>query len=140
MNDADFLRKAITVGNQVAAPRNFGAAVVKDGELLSAEHAQVFEQNNPSLHSEVCAIAAACKKLSSFELDGATLYCSHEPCVMCFSCAAWAHVERIVYATAASEQGAFTYEFKDLSLSDLSLKLTRPMKVEHMPLVGKDER
>ena len=137
MNDADFLRKAIETGNQVAAPYNFGAIIVKNGEIISAEHNHVHDSNDPSLHSEVSAITAACKKSGTYHIDGAILYASHEPCVMCFSCAAWAHIDRIVYATSAKEQDEAMYEFKDVNLFDLSKKLLRPMKVEHMSLGGK---
>ena len=140
MNDSDFLRKAVEIGNQVATPYNFGAVVVKEGKIIAAEHNHVQEMSDPSLHSEVSAIAKACKKLGTHHIDGAVLYASHEPCVMCFSCAAWAHIDRIVYATSAKEQDEFMYEFKDVSLEDLSQKLLRPMTIEHMPIGSNEPR
>jgi guanine deaminase len=132
MTDRDFLAKAVEVGNQVAAPYNFGAVVVKDGQIISAEHGHVFDAKDPSLHAEVSAIAAACKKLGNNHIDGAVLYCSHEPCTMCFACAAWAHIDRIVYATTANDQDGFMYEFKDPDLEELSKRLHRPIAVEHL--------
>jgi len=134
MTDQDYLKQAIDVGNQVAKPYNFGAVVVKDGQVIAAEHGRVLETNDPSLHSEVSALAAAGKKLGNWQMDGATLYCSHEPCTMCFSCAAWAHIDRIVYVTPASEQEGFMYEFKEPNLQELIPKLMRSMTVEQMPL------
>jgi tRNA(Arg) A34 adenosine deaminase TadA len=136
MTDQDFLKKAIEVGKQVPEPYNFGAVVVKDGEIISAEHNHVHETNDPSLHSEVCAISAACKKLGSNHIDGAVLYASHEPCTMCFACAAWAHFDRIVYVTAASEQDGFMYEFKNPDIEGLAKELVRPMLVEHLPVTA----
>lgn len=133
MTDQDFLAQAIAVGNQVPAPYNFGAVVVMNGKVVGTAHGDVHTTNNPSLHSEVCALAKAGKNLSNWQMDGATLYCSHEPCVMCFSCAAWAKVDRIVYATAAKDQHDFMYEFKDVSLEELATKLRRPILIEHMP-------
>ncbi len=133
MTDEHFLRKAIEVGNHVSAPHNFGAVVVKDGEIIAAEHNHVAEQNNPSLHSEVCAIVAACKKLETYYIDGATLYASHEPCTMCLSCAAWAHIDRIVYVTAAREQD-FSYEFMHPNIQELAKGLARPIEVEQKAL------
>jgi len=132
VTDQDFLRKAIDIGNQVDEPYNFGAAVVKDGKLISAEHAHVFEENDPCRHSEVSAITAACKKLGSFHIDGAVLYSSHEPCTMFISCAAWAHISRIVYVTPASAQEGFMYEFKKPDIHGLAMKLTRPIVIEQM--------
>ncbi len=132
MTDQEFLAQAIEVGNKVAAPYNFGALVVMDGKIIGRAHGNVQANNNPSLHSEVCALAEAGKFLGSWKMDGATLYCSHEPCVMCFSCAAWANIDRIVYATSASEQHDFMYEFKNVDLAELTLKLRRPIRVEHI--------
>jgi guanine deaminase len=134
MTDQDFLLRAIEVGNQVAVPYNFGAVVVKDGVLLSAEHNHVHDTNDPSLHSEVCAISTACRELGTNHIDGAVLYASHEPCTMCFACAAWAHIDRIVYAIAASEQDGFMYEFKHPDIQALSKELLRPIRVEYLLL------
>lgn len=136
MNDIDYLKQAIAVGNEVAAPYNFGAVVVVNGEVISTEHGHVFESNNPSLHAEVSAIVSACVRIGKNHLDGATLYSSHEPCVMCFSCAAWAHFDRIVFATPASEQDDAMYELKDISIIELSKKLVNPMIVEQIKLNG----
>ena len=134
MNDTEYLQQAINVGNEIPTPYNFGAVVVIDGKVISSEHNHVAEKSDPSLHSEVSAIAAACKRLGKHHLEGATLYSSHEPCVMCFSCAAWAHFDRIVFVTPAIEQESFMYELKDVSIIELSKKLVRPMIVEQISL------
>lgn len=130
MTDQDFLKLAIAKGNEVPKPYNFGAVIVKDGEVIAADFNHVAEQNDPTLHAETSVIKAACKKLGNYNLEGCTMYGSHEPCLMCFSCAAWAKIERIVYAEPADEQTDFSYEFTDVSLQDLAKKLTRPMRVE----------
>lgn len=134
MNDREYLLEAIKVGNQISEPFNFGAVVVKDSKVIAAEHNHVHEQNDPALHAEVSAISVACKKLGTNHIDGAVLYASHEPCTMCLSCAAWAHIDRIVYAIAAKDQEGFMYEFKKPDIHKLAQKLTRPIKVEHMHL------
>jgi tRNA(Arg) A34 adenosine deaminase TadA len=133
MTDQEFLAQAIEIGNEVPAPYNFGAVVVMHGKVIGKAHGDVQTTHNPSLHSEVCALAEAGKVLGNWQMDGVTLYCSHEPCVMCFSCAAWANVDRIVYATAAKDQHDFMYEFKGVSLDELTAKLRRPIVVEHLP-------
>lgn len=136
-DDQYFLQRATQIGNRQDPPRNFGAIIVKNGEILSEEHNHVHEQFDPSAHAEVSALRMAAKKLKTHNLDGATMYGSHEPCLMCFSCAAWANIGRIVYAVAADEQG-FSYEFKDVSLNDLADKLTRrKISVEHIPITGR---
>lgn len=137
MTDQDFLRRATEVGNQVAEPYNFGAVIVKGGEIIGEGFNHVHELHDPSAHAEITAIKEAAKKLANQNLDGATMYGSHEPCLMCFSCAAWANVGRVVYAVAANEQN-FMYEFEGVSLKDMAKHLTRrKISVEHIPLEGK---
>jgi tRNA(Arg) A34 adenosine deaminase TadA len=124
VTDQEFLREATRVGNQLATPYNFGAVIVKDGQIIAADYNHVHENNDPSAHAEISALKMAAQKLGTHNLDGCTMYGSHEPCLMCFSCAAWAHVERVVYAIAANEQN-FSYEFEGVNLQDLANHLTR---------------
>ncbi len=134
MSDKDFLKLAVAKGNEVAAPYNFGAVVVKGGEVIGSDHAHVWEEHDPSAHSEVCAMRLAGQKLRNWRLEGCTLYASHEPCTMCFACAAWAGVERIVFITPASAQKDVMYEFKEPDIIAMSEKLLKPMKVERLEL------
>lgn len=131
MNDTDFLKEAIKVGNLQSPPRNFGAVIVKDGKIIASDYNHVHENHDPSAHAEISAIKKACQILGSHNLEGCTMYGSHEPCLMCFSCAAWARLDRVVYANPASEDNDFTYEFEGISLQDIAGHLARrPMSVE----------
>ena len=133
MNDQLFLKRATEIGNQVAEPYNFGTIIVKDGEIIGEGFNRVHELHDPSAHAEITALKVAAKQLGNHNLDGATMYGSHEPCLMCFSCAAWANVSRVVYAVAANEQD-FMYEFEGISLKDMAKHLTkRKISVEHIP-------
>lgn len=136
MTDKDYLKRAIEESKKAQPPHQYGAVVVIDGEIVAVDHNHVWERKDPSAHAEVSAIVGACQKIGSHNLKNATLYASHEPCVMCFSCAAWAGIERIVYATKASELADVedSYEFKGVSLQDLAAKLLRPMSVEYVSL------
>jgi guanine deaminase len=130
MDDQDFLQRAVEVGNRQVAPRNFGAIIVKNDEIIAEDCNHVHELNDPTAHAETSAIRAACQKLGTHNLEGCTLYSSHEPCLMCFSCATWARMYRVVYAIPASERGS-SYEFDDVNLKDLAKHLTRThIKVE----------
>ncbi len=134
MTDRDFLRMAVAVGNEQAKPRNFGTVKVKDGKVIASCYNHVHENHDPSAHAEVTALRRAAAKLKNHNLDGCIMYGSHEPCLMCFSCAVWANIGRVVYATAANEQN-FSYEFDNVSLQDLAAKLSkRVIIVEHIPL------
>lgn len=135
MTDQDFLREAVRVGNLQDKPRNFGTVIVKAGQIIAADHNHVHETNDPTAHAETSAIRMACQKLGTYNLEGCTMYGSHEPCLMCFSCAAWARIDRVVYAVPASETTDFTYEFEGISLQELATHLARrPIQVECIPL------
>ncbi len=135
-DDQYFLRLAIDEGNKNPKPCNFGAVIVKDGDVVAIDHNHVNEKHDPSAHAEVSALRAACLALANHNIDSCTMYGSHEPCLMCFCCAAWANIERIVYAVSASELNDDSYEFKDVSLQELAKKLLKPIKIEHVPLLN----
>ena len=136
--DRYYLQLATDEGNKKAKPYNFGAVIVKNGEIIGQDFNHVHETNDPSAHAEISALRQAASKLGNYNLDGATMYGSHEPCLMCFSCAAWANIVRVVYAVPASEQNDFSYEFDDVSLQDLASKLARrPISVELIRLSEK---
>jgi tRNA(Arg) A34 adenosine deaminase TadA len=133
-DDKYFLKIAIEEGKKGNAPYLFGAIVVKNGEIIAKDHNHVAERTDPTAHAENSALVLAAKKLGNQNLPGCTLYASHEPCMMCFSCAAWAEIDRIVFSTPASEQDSFMYEFKDVNIFDMAKILTRPMQVECIEL------
>ncbi len=137
MTDQDYLRLAIEEGNQQRPPRNFGALIVKDGVIIGRGHNHVYESNDPSAHAEITAIRKAATHLGTKDLSGCTMYGSHEPCLMCFSCAGWANIDRIVYAHSANEQN-FSYEFDGISLQELAQRFTR--KKISVELVPPDEQ
>ena len=133
-DDKDFLKLATEEGKKGTPPYLFGAVIIKDGKVIARDHSRAVEQHDPSAHAEISAIRLACKKLGNHNIPGSTLYASHEPCMMCFSCAAWAEIERTVFAIPASEQDNFMYEFEGVNIFEMAKKLTRPMKVEHIKL------
>lgn len=76
----------------------FGALVVsRDGRVFEGVN-RVTANLDPTAHAEVTAIRAACQGLGTFDLSGATLYSSCEPCPMCLSSALWARIDRVVFA------------------------------------------
>jgi len=129
-DDKYFLEIAIEEAKKSKSPHKFGAVVVRDGEIIAKDCNHVRELNDPSAHAEVSALRKAAKIMSSYNIDGCVLYASHEPCLMCFSCAAWANISRIVYAHPASDSSEDSYEFRDLSLKELAQKLVKPIDVE----------
>lgn len=136
-DDVYFLKLAVKESQESVGPHLYGALIVKNQEVIAIDHNRVRETFDPSAHAEISAIKQACKKLKTYNLSpGCVLYASHEPCIMCFCCAAWAQINRIVFATPASEQDNSSYEFKGVNIFEMNQKLLRPMKVERVKIYG----
>ncbi|HEU4758916.1 MAG TPA: nucleoside deaminase, partial [Dehalococcoidia bacterium] len=67
----------------------------------------VESDNDPTAHGEVSAIRAACHAVRSPYLDGATLYTTCEPCLMCTSAITWARIARVVIGATWSDSPGF---------------------------------
>lgn len=90
----------------------FGAAVVKDNQIISVAHNTVLVDKDPTCHAEVNAIRMACKALDTHILSDCELYTTVEPCPMCLSAIYWARIKKI-YA-AAQKTVAAKYGFDDV--------------------------
>ncbi|WP_437773317.1 nucleoside deaminase [Arthrobacter sp. KNU40] len=76
----------------------FGAVVVTaDGRFFDGVN-RVTASNDPTAHAEVTAIRNACTQLGTFDLSGAILYSSCEPCPMCLASSLWARIDCAVFA------------------------------------------
>jgi len=105
----------------------FGAVVVTaDGRAFEGIN-RVTANNDPTAHAEVTAIRAACTALGTFDLTGATLYTSCEPCPMCLASALWARVERVYFAAdrhdaaRAGFDDAVFYDYFDTPVEQRSM-------------------
>lgn len=143
MTDQDYMQKAIEIGQKgmrIGAGGPFGAIVVRNGEILSEAHNGVFTYNDPTAHAEVQAIRAACQKIDHYQLEGATLYTTCEPCPMCLGAIYWARPDRVVYACTkddAAEAGfddAFIYRELLLPLEQRTILLTHLDKNQALTL------
>ena len=110
--DAKYMALAISLAeaNVDKGGGPFGAVIVKDGEVVSTGTNHVVPNNDPTAHAEVMAIREACRKLSTFHLDGCTIYSSCEPCPMCLSALYWAGVKRICYGSTKDDAKAIDFD------------------------------
>lgn len=99
-DDAAALARAVELATASATSGGgpFGALVVTaEGRAFQGTN-RVTATNDPTAHGEVTAIRAACAELGTFDLTGAVLYTSCEPCPMCLAAALWARIDRVVFA------------------------------------------
>ncbi|WP_430397208.1 nucleoside deaminase [Ferrovibrio sp.] len=128
---AAFMRRAIALSRehmQAGHGGPFGAVVVMDGRIIGEGWNRVTGTNDPTAHAEVVAIREACKTLGRFDLRGATLYTSCEPCPMCLSAAYWARIDWLYYANTQDDAAAI--DFDD---AFLYRELALPMEQRSLP-------
>ena len=108
-----YMRRAIelsrtNVANGTGGP--FGAVIVKGGMVIGEGANQVTARNDPTAHAEVEAIRAACAHIGNFDLSGAVIYTSCEPCPMCLAAIYWARLERIYFANTKVDAAAINFD------------------------------
>jgi guanine deaminase len=119
LSHQEYLDKAIDLATENV--RNgggpFGAIVVTaDGREYEGLN-RVTANNDPTAHAEVTAIRTACAESGTFDLSGARLYSSCEPCPMCLASSLWARITHVYFAADrydAADAGfddAVFYEF-----------------------------
>ncbi|HEU5062689.1 MAG TPA: tRNA adenosine(34) deaminase TadA [Solirubrobacterales bacterium] len=83
-----------------------GAAVFRDGELLSRAGNERELRRDPTAHAEVLAIRAAAEALGGWRLPGTTLCVTLEPCAMCAGAIVLARIPTVVFGTPDPKAGA----------------------------------
>lgn len=97
---AEYLTRAVDLATENVRNEGgpFGAIVVSaDGRVFEGVN-RVTANLDPSAHAEVTAIRNACQGLGTFDLSGAVLYTSCEPCPMCLATSLWARIDKVYFA------------------------------------------
>jgi tRNA(adenine34) deaminase len=84
-----------------------GAVIVKNGEIVSCGFNKRETLSNALFHAEIEAIDGACKKLSSWRLDGCELYVTLEPCPMCAGAILNSRISTVVFGASDPKAGCF---------------------------------
>jgi len=139
MTREDFMRRAIALSREHMDAGHggpFGAVVVKDGEIVGEGWNEVTSANDPTAHAEVMAIRAACKRLNTFDLRGAEIYTSCEPCPMCLGAIYWARLDHVYYANTRTDAAEIDFDDEQLyeeiaaPMADRAILMTRLLAEE----------
>jgi guanine deaminase len=102
----DFMSHAIEISIEnvrAGCGRPFAAVIVKDGRGLAEGVNCVTSTNDPTAHSEIVAIRAACRAIGNFDLSGCEIYATGEPCPMCLGAIYWARLARVYFGNTAAD-------------------------------------
>lgn len=83
-----------------------GAVIVKGDKIIAEGYNKRELKQDALSHAETEAIASACRELSSWRLDGCTLYVTLEPCPMCTGAIMQSRIERVVFGAYDEKGGA----------------------------------
>jgi tRNA(adenine34) deaminase len=107
-DDERFMRAALAEAQAAAELGEVpvGAVVAHGNRVVGRGHNQRETLNDPTAHAEMIAITAAASALSSWRLEGCTLYVTLEPCPMCAGAIVQARIERLVFGATDPKAGA----------------------------------
>ena len=83
-----------------------GAVLVYQNQIISRSHNQVEFLQDATAHAELLCLREAAAKLHNWRLNGATVYCTLQPCLMCAGALILSRVDRMVYAAPDFRHGA----------------------------------
>jgi tRNA(adenine34) deaminase len=128
VDDAAAMRVALEVACATARSRDVpvGAVVLgADGHVLAQAHNERELTGDPTAHAELLALRRAAAVTGHWQLTGATLVVTLEPCVMCAGALVQARIARLVFGAWDPKAGAVG------SLWDL----VRDRRLNHRPEV-----
>lgn len=101
--DELWMRMAVTLAKRamIEGERPFGCVIANE-DLVSQSYGTGTDLD-PTRHSEMVAIRRACGYLGRADLEGCTLYSTHEPCGMCAGAIVHAHPSRVVWGSPRSD-------------------------------------
>jgi len=110
----------------------FGAVIVRSGRVAARAHNAVIKTCDPTAHAEITAIRKASAKLKTFDLSGAELYTTCEPCPMCLAAILWARIGRVYFG--CTRRDAEKIGFRDNLFYEKMRVRIRPGGIRLIPL------
>ena len=114
MTDEDFLREALELARDAERGGEVpvGAVVVLDGRVIGRGRNSPITRNDPTAHAEILALREAAAATGNYRLEGATMYATLEPCVMCAGALVAARVSRLVFGARDLRFGGVRSKFR----------------------------
>lgn len=127
-DDYKYIKMAIELAKKGTYP--YGAVIVKDNEIIAEVSSGNGDLYDPTNHAETLAVRTACKKLKTYDLSGATIYSSCEPCFMCFGSIWWANISNIVYGTTIKESNCILDTDINIGVEELNSKTGNKISIK----------
>ena len=114
MTDEDFLREALDLAREAERGGEVpvGAVVVLDGRVIGRGRNSSVTHSDPTAHAEILALREAAAATGNYRLEGATVFATLEPCVMCAGALVTARVSRLVFGARDLRFGGVRSKFR----------------------------
>ena len=109
-----YMRMALDLALQAEAAGEVpvGAVIVVSGEVIGRGRNSPIERSDPTAHAEILALREACAAMGNYRLEGATLYTTLEPCVMCAGALVAARIKKVVFGARDLRFGGVRSKFR----------------------------
>ena len=114
MTDEDFLREALELAKDAEREGEIpvGAVVVFGGRVIGRGRNSPISRSDPTAHAEILALREAAAATGNYRLEGATMYATLEPCVMCAGALVAARLSRLVFGARDLRFGGVRSKFR----------------------------
>lgn len=113
-DDEFWMRRALELARQGEGEDEVpvGAVVVLGGREIAAGFNRPVSACDPTAHAEILALREAAARTGNYRLNGATLYVTLEPCVMCSGAIVHARLARLVFGARDIRFGGVRSKFR----------------------------
>ena len=114
LTDEQYMRQALELAREADASGEVpvGAVVVASGEVVGRGRNSPIAMSDPTAHAEILALREAAARVANYRLEGATLYVTLEPCVMCAGALVAARIQRLVFGARDLRFGGVRSKFR----------------------------
>ena len=114
MDDEFFMREALALAREAerAGEVPVGAVLVQGGRIVGRGCNSPISRNDPTAHAEILALRQAAGSAQNYRLEGAVLYVTLEPCVMCAGAAVTARIALLVFGSRDLRFGGVRSKFR----------------------------
>lgn len=120
--DKKYMLKAISLANKAAKLDEVpvGCVIVKNGKIIATGYNKKEKSKSALQHAEINAILKATKKIKDWRLDGADLYVTLEPCLMCMGAIINHRIKNVYFGANDPKGGAVESNLKIREIKGLN--------------------
>src|SRR5215472_16884269 len=112
--DETYMKMALELAREAATQGEVpvGAVIVLRGDVIGRGRNSPIALTDPTAHAEMLALRQAAAAIANYRLEGAAIYATLEPCVMCAGALVAARVARLIFGARDLRFGGVRSKFQ----------------------------